>query len=57
MMRKFLDGLFCIIVGMVITTTMMMCVLTPEKTNKGEYTQPFKYWTDNQYFNDNFNHN
>lgn len=56
-MRKFLDGLFCIIVGMVITTTMMMCVLTPEKTNKGEYTQPFKYWTDNTYFVQNFTNN
>lgn len=53
-MRRFLDGLFCIIVGMVFTTTMMLCILTPEKTDKGEYTQPFKYWTDNQYFNDNF---
>ena len=45
-MRKFLDGLFCLIIGMVFTTTMMLCVLTPEKTKYGEFTQPFKYWTD-----------
>lgn len=53
-MRKFLDGLFCIIVGTAMMTIVFMCVLTPEKTNKGEYTQPFKYWTDDTYFNENF---
>lgn len=55
-MRKFLDGLFCIIVGMVFTTTMMLCILTPEKTDKGEYTQPIRYWVDSEYFNNNFRH-
>ena len=53
-MRKFLDGLFCIIVGTAMMAMFFMCVLTPEKTNKGEYTQPFKYWIDDTYFNENF---
>lgn len=53
-MKKILDGMICVIIGTAIMTMMFICILTPEKTNKGEYTQPFKYWTDNTYFNENF---
>lgn len=53
-MRKTLDIIICVIIGTAIMAMMIMCALTPEKTNKGEYTQPFKYWTSDKYFNDNF---
>lgn len=53
-MRKILDGIFCVIVGTAIMTMMFICILTPEKTKYGEFTQPFKYWTDNSYFQQNF---
>ena len=53
-MRKILDGILCVIFGTAMMTMIFMCVLTTEKTNKGEYTQPFKYWTDNTYVNENF---
>lgn len=31
-----------------------LIAMTPEKTIHNEYTQPFKYWTDNVYYSDNF---
>jgi len=31
-----------------------LILLTPEKTINGQYTQPFKYWTDDVYFQQNF---
>ena len=54
MIRKICEGIVCGIVGFIIIATMFICIFTPEKTIKGEYTQPFKYWTDDIYFNENF---
>lgn len=53
-MRKFVENSLGIIFGMVVLTMITLCVITPEKTNKGEYTNPYKYWTDDTYFNENF---
>lgn len=33
---------------------LLMCIVTPEKTVYGEYTNPVKYWTSDAYFNSNF---
>lgn len=33
---------------------LLMCIVTPEKTVYGEYTNPIKYWTSDAYFNSNF---
>lgn len=33
---------------------LLMCIVTPEKTIYGEYTNPVKYWTSDTYFNSNF---
>lgn len=55
MMRKFVENSLGIIFGMAILTMIMLCVITPDKTNNGEYTNLWKYWTNNQYFYDNFN--
>lgn len=33
---------------------LLMCIVTPEKTIYGEYTNPVKYWTSDAYFNSNF---
>lgn len=32
-----------------------MALLTPERTANGNYTKPFEYWTNQQYYCDNFN--
>ena len=32
----------------------ILCLLTPEKTNAGEYTNVIKYWTNDTYYNINF---
>lgn len=39
---------------LVCTMLFMICILTPEKTNSGYYTDPYKYWTDDNYFQQNF---
>ena len=33
---------------------LLLALLTPEKTPRGQFTDPLKYWTDDQYFIENF---
>lgn len=42
-------------VCIVLSTFFWVLVLTPEKTLDGQYTDPFKYWTDDIYFQQHFN--
>lgn len=53
-MKKILTGLFGLVMMSIISMMMWIVILTPEKTLDGEYTQPFKYWTDDTYFQQNF---
>ena len=53
-MRKILYGTFSILILILMSVMFWVILLTPEKTLDGQYTQPFKYWTDNQYFAQNF---
>lgn len=46
-----------IICSVVFMTVMFVCVMTPEKTKDGVYTSPYKYWTDNVYYCENFSNN
>lgn len=32
----------------------ILILLTPDKTNAGEYTDVIRYWTDDTYYNINF---
>jgi len=32
----------------------VLLIMTPEKTERGDYTNVIKYWTNNQYVMDNF---
>ena len=50
MMRKILGFITLTMFSMLL----WLIAMTPEKTKYNEYTQPFKYWTDNVYYNDNF---
>lgn len=44
---------------MLMTLPIMIAIsiITPNKTNDGYFTDPIRYWTDTQYYCDNFNHN
>lgn len=53
-MQKFLLGTFGLLTITVFSIMFWVILLTPEKTINGEYTQPFKYWTDDVYFEQNF---
>ncbi len=43
------------LIGMLLVMVFLMCIVTPEKTAYGEYTNPVKYWTSDVYVRDNFN--
>lgn len=32
----------------------LVALITPEKDKNGNYTQPYKYWTDSAYYEANF---
>ena len=49
-----LRGILGLMIMSIISMMMWIVILTPEKTLDGEYTQPFKYWTDDTYFQQNF---
>lgn len=53
-MQKLLLGTFGLLTITVFSIMFWVILLTPEKTINGEYTQPFKYWTDDVYFEQNF---
>ena len=53
-MQKILVGTLGLITMSMMSMLMWVLILTPEKTIYGEYTQPYKYWTDDQYFKENF---
>lgn len=53
-MNKIITGFIGFMLCMMITVLLVLCILTPEKTKNGEFTKPLKYWTDNQYVQENF---
>lgn len=42
------------VAGGAICALLGLAILTPEKTPSGQYTDPVKYWTDNQYYTEQF---
>ena len=44
--------MFIILEALFILTVLL--IMTPEKTEQGDYTNVIKYWTNNQYVMDNF---
>ena len=43
-----------IVFSMVFMTVVFVCIMTPEKTKDGVYTSPYKYWTSDTYYCENF---
>lgn len=42
------------VLGALIVIMLMLLIMTPDKTKSGEYTNAWKYWTSDAYFNQNF---
>jgi len=42
------------VAGGALFAALGLAILTPEKTPRGQFTDPLKYWTDDQYFIENF---
>ena len=42
------------IIALLMVMMLILCVITPEKTVYGEYTNPVKYWTSDAYVRNNF---
>ena len=42
------------IIALLMVMMLILCVITPEKTVYGEYTDPVKYWTSDAYVRNNF---
>ena len=57
MISKVINFICGTVLCMCISVFMIVCIMTPEKTNKGYYTNPYKYWTSDEYLCDNFNFN
>lgn len=59
--KNIISGLLtCTIICAVPTFLMFIlfvAIFTPEKTNKGEFTDPIKYWFSDKYLCENFNNN
>ena len=53
-MKKLVDFILTLIVGMIVMFILFICLLTPEKTDDGTYTDVIKYWTDKEYVCSNF---
>lgn len=54
-MSNVLQNIFGMVMLMSLPILIVISVITPEKTNDGYFTDPIKYWTDTQYYCDNFN--
>ena len=46
--------LFQLTILLASTVAFILILLTPEKTNAGEYTNVIEYWTNDTYYNINF---
>ena len=46
--------LFQLTIVLASVVVFILILLTPDKTNAGEYTNVIRYWTDDTYYNINF---
>lgn len=51
---KIVSVISFIIVGMFMTIVLAIGLMTPEKTKNGNYTDVWKYWTNDTYLCQNF---
>lgn len=53
-MKKLILAIMSVIVGILVVMLLILCIMTPEKTKDGNYTNPILYWTSDTYMNNNF---
>ena len=54
MLKKILSVIALLIIATIVVVVVLICMITPEKTMHGTYTNPYKYWTDDAYLCANF---
>jgi len=52
---KLLADILGVLLGACVVMLIIFCFITPHKTKNGTFTDPYKYWTDDAYFCENFN--
>ena len=57
MMSNTLQNILGMVMLMSLPVLIAVSIITPNKTNDGYFTDPIRYWTDTQYYCDNFNPN
>jgi len=53
-MYKILESVVGIIIALFVLLVSIVCILTPEKTKHGTYTDVVKYWMSDAYLCENF---
>jgi hypothetical protein len=60
-MKKTIDfiidlvGKTCLcVIGAFIVALFLACMMTPDKTKDGQYTNFYQYWTSEEYYQNNF---
>lgn len=51
---KYFTYIVMSIIAILMVMVFLMCIVTPEKTKEGMYTNPVKYWTSDAYVKENF---
>lgn len=49
-----LKNITSVVCGLLIVFMSATLIITPDKTKSGEYTNLWRYWTDDAYFTSNF---
>jgi len=53
-MHKIIYNSIMFVILEALFVLVVLLIMTPEKTEQGDYTNVIKYWTNNQYVIDNF---
>lgn len=52
--QDFLTACVACLLAFVLVLLLMVCLFTPHKTKDGQFTDPLKYWTSEEYYQNNF---
>jgi hypothetical protein len=52
--QDFLTACVACLLAFVLVLLFIVCLFTPHKTKDGQFTDPLKYWTSEEYYQNNF---
>lgn len=56
MIKGLLSLLIMLLAPILVFMILFIAIFTPEKDKYGNFTDPIEYWTNDTYFENNFNH-